>query len=201
MLGSLAALAGTLVIAADRTGMKVHGSAASRLPALSRLQLDMPTSGRFGAAWWTAGSAAAAVAAAEPALRPAAGAAAAAGGQAAGAAGQAAAAAQPAASLLGDGLIIFAALCYSGSTVRIPAWAVQQGVPSLHLALGKSACLAAVSAAALAVQAWHLAAVGRAAEELWPGWRQSAAGWGLIAWSALGPGALAAFLHVKVRLW
>ncbi len=94
--------------------------------------------------------------------------------------------------------MLFAALCYSASTVCIPAWAVRRRVPSLHLALGKSAFLAAVSAAALAAQAWQLAASGCAAEQLWPGWRQSAAGWALITWSALRPGALAAFLHVKV---
>lgn len=82
--------------------------------------------------------------------------------------------------------------------VRIPAWAVRRGVPPLHLAIGKSAFLAAGSAAALAAEAGHLAARGSAAAQLWPRWRCSPAGWALICWSALGPGALSAFLHVKV---
>ena len=185
MLGSLAALAGTLVIAADRTGMKAH------TPAAASPAVEPPSH---------VAAAAAAAAAGQEAWAAGAGAAAAAAAAAAASAASAASAGPtPAASLLGDGLIVCAALCYSASTVRIPAWAVHRGVPSLHLALGKSAFLAAVSFAALAVQAWHLAASGGAAGDLWPGWRRSVAGWALIAWSALGPGALAAFLHVKVR--
>ena len=82
--------------------------------------------------------------------------------------------------------------------VRIPAWTVRRGVPPLHLAIGKSAVLAAGSAAALAVEAGRLAAHGRATAQLWPCWRRSPAGWALICWSALGPGALSAFLHVQV---
>lgn len=143
LLGSALALVGTLVIAADRSGLP-HSN--SLHPAA------------FGAS--TAHS--------------------------------------PEASPLGDALIIFAALCYSAATVRIPAWAVRRAVPPLHLALGKSAFLATVSLAALGAEAAWLGATGRTLAGLWPGWRQ-AAGWACIGWSALGPGALSAFLHVKVR--
>ena len=193
MLGSLAALAGTLVIAADRAGLHIHSPTAGQWLALwGQPQLLDAFPGT--AAWSAAVADSAAANSAQDAanILPQAAAA------AAGTAGSASGAASPAAALLGDGLMLFAALCYSASTVRIPAWAVRRRVPSLHLALGKSAFLAAVSAAALAAQAWQLAASGCAAQQLWPGYRRSAAGWALIALSALGPGALAAFLHVKV---
>jgi drug/metabolite transporter (DMT)-like permease len=72
-------------------------------------------------------------------------------------------------------------------------WAVRHRVAPLHLALGKSAFLAAVSAAALGLA---MAAEGEPAAALWPGWRQPE-GWAIILWSAAGPGALAALLHVK----
>ena len=98
---------------------------------------------------------------------------------------------------LGDGLTLLAALCYSAACVRLPAWAVQRGVQPLQLALGKSAFLSIVALAALAVQASQLAAAGQPAAQLWPGWQQPQ-GWAIVLWAALGPGALASVLHVKV---
>ena len=109
----------------------------------------------------------------------------------------AATAAPAATSPVGDALMLFAALCYSASTVRIPVWAVRHSVASLQLALGKSAFLAAVSAAVLGLEAARVVAAGEPATALWPGWR-GWEGWAIISWSALGPGALAAVLHVKV---
>ncbi|EFN56827.1 hypothetical protein CHLNCDRAFT_144380 [Chlorella variabilis] len=108
----------------------------------------------------------------------------------------AATAAPAATSPVGDALMLFAALCYSASTVRIPVWAVRHSVASLQLALGKSAFLAAVSAAVLGLEAARVVAAGEPATALWPGWR-GWEGWAIISWSALGPGALAAVLHVK----
>ncbi|KAL4441445.1 hypothetical protein ABPG77_001949 [Micractinium sp. CCAP 211/92] len=104
--------------------------------------------------------------------------------------------AAPAPRPLGDALIVAAAACYSAATVRIPVWAVQRRVPPLQLALGKSAVLAAASCAALGLAAARGASRGQPLAALWPGWRQPQ-GWGLILWSALGPGALSTFLHIK----
>lgn len=99
---------------------------------------------------------------------------------------------------LGDALTLFAALCYSAATVRMPAWAVRRRVEPLQLALGKCAVLTAVALAALGVQAWQLAADGQSVVELWPGWLEPQ-GWAAVLWAALGPGALASVLHVKVK--
>lgn len=71
-------------------------------------------------------------------------------------------------------------------------------MPPLQLALGKSAVLAAASCAALGLAAARGASRGQPLAALWPGWRQPQ-GWGLILWSAMGPGALSTFLHIKVR--
>ncbi len=94
---------------------------------------------------------------------------------------------------LGDALTLLAALCYSAACVRLPAWAVQRGVRPLELALGKAAFLTAVALAALGFQI----ASGQPVAQLWPGW-QRPEGWALVLWAALGPGALASVLHVKV---
>lgn len=94
---------------------------------------------------------------------------------------------------LGDALTLLAALCYSAACVRLPAWAVQRGVQPLQLALGKATFLTAVAVAALGFQV----AAGQPAAQLWPGW-QRPEGWAIVLWAALGPGALASVLHVKV---
>jgi drug/metabolite transporter (DMT)-like permease len=169
-LGSLLALAGTLLITLDGTS----------LPAWLLSLLLEGAGGQLAVQPAAAAAAAVAVAGAAPG--------------AAAAAGEAAAAATAAAAApVGDALIIAAAFCYSAATVRIPVWAVRHRVPPLQLALGKSAFLAAVFAAALGLA---MAAEGEPAAALWPGWRQPK-GWAIILWSAAGPGALAALLHVK----
>ncbi|KAL4855369.1 hypothetical protein ACK3TF_004102 [Chlorella vulgaris] len=100
--------------------------------------------------------------------------------------------AAPPSSPLGDALVVAAALCYSAATVRIPAWAVRH----TQVALRKSAVLAAVSTAALVMEAARLMAPGATVSSLWPGWH-APAGWAIICWTAVGPGAMAAFLQVK----
>ena len=117
----------------------------------------------------------------------------AAGDAAAVAAAAAAGGAQPLLSW-GDASVLLGALCYSAATVRIPAY---RSVPPVRLALGKSATLAVVSVAVLAAEVGGLLLHGQPlAAALWPGWRDPAA-WAVILWSAVGPGALAAYLHVK----
>jgi hypothetical protein len=87
--------------------------------------------------------------------------------------------AAPPSSPLGDALVVAAALCYSAATVRIPAWAVRHTVLPLHLALGKSAVLAAVSTAALVMEAARMMAQEAPVSSLWPGWH-APAGWAII---------------------
>lgn len=115
-------------------------------------------------------------------------------------AGGEAAAAAAAALPLGDALTLLAALCYSAATVRIPVWAVQRRVTPLQIAVGKAVALTAVAAAGLAVEAAQAAGQGQPLAALWPGWQQPE-GWAILVWAALGPGALASVLHVKVRGW
>ncbi|KAL6771152.1 hypothetical protein ACKKBF_B34145 [Auxenochlorella protothecoides x Auxenochlorella symbiontica] len=89
----------------------------------------------------------------------------------------------------GDLLTLGAAAAYSAATVRIPVYA--RRVQPLQLALGKSLFLGAVSCAALGLQ------VQQHQAHLWHGWHDGWQGWAAIAWSASGPGALAAYLHVQ----
>ena len=49
-----------------------------------------------------------------------------------------------------------------------------------------------------AVAAVGMTANGDPLTDLWPGYASSPLSWGILVWSALGPGALAAFLHAKV---
>lgn len=113
------------------------------------------------------------------------------------AAGGEAAAVAAAALPLGDALTLLAALCYSAATVRIPVWAVRHRVSPLQIALGKAVALTAVAAAGLALEAAQAAGEGQSLAAFWPGWQQPE-GWAILAWAALGPGALASVLHVKV---
>lgn len=99
---------------------------------------------------------------------------------------------------LGDVFTLLAALSYSAATVRLPVWSVRYGVSPLQLSVGKCAVLAAVAAAAAGAQAGQLAAAGQSISSLWPGWHQLE-GWGVMLWAAVGPGALANVLLVKVR--
>ncbi len=65
-------------------------------------------------------------------------------------------------------------------------------------ALGKSAMLAVVSAALLSWEAASVALKGEPLTQLWPNPGDPVA-WAVVAYSAVGPGALAAYFHVKVR--
>ena len=99
---------------------------------------------------------------------------------------------------LGDVTTLGAALAYSLSTVRIPIYA--QRVRPLNLAFGKSVALAVTTSAALAFQvATTSGPDGPAAAlgTLWPACCAQPMVWGIIVWSALGPGAFSAYLHVK----
>jgi drug/metabolite transporter (DMT)-like permease len=97
----------------------------------------------------------------------------------------------------GDVLTLLAALCYSAATVRLPVWSVRRSVSPLELAAGKCAVLTAVAVAAAGVQAGQLTAAGHPISDLWPGWHRPE-GWGIMLWAAVGPGALANVLLVKV---
>jgi hypothetical protein len=94
----------------------------------------------------------------------------------------------------GDAVALLSALCYSFATVRLPVWVVRHRVKPLHLAIGKSAFLLVVGLVAAALQ---LANSGQSLLALWPGWQQPR-GWAIMLYAALGPGALASVLHVKV---
>lgn len=56
---------------------------------------------------------------------------------------------------------------------------------------------AGIALGTFGVAAAALAAEGAPLSDLWPGYDNPLA-WGIMIWSALGPGALAAFLHAKV---
>jgi drug/metabolite transporter (DMT)-like permease len=103
---------------------------------------------------------------------------------------------------VGDAATLGAALAYSLSTVRIPIYAAR--VAPLKLAFGKSIALAVTTSAALLIGL--LSSGGSGGEALlstatlasfWPGCCDQKLIFYLIAWSAVGPGALSAYLHVK----
>lgn len=104
---------------------------------------------------------------------------------------------------LGDAATLGAALAYSLSTVRIPVYAAR--VAPLRLAFGKSIALAVTTSAALLIGL--LSSGGPESGEalfstaslasFWPGCCDQKLVFYLIAWSAVGPGALSAYLHVK----
>lgn len=95
----------------------------------------------------------------------------------------------------GDAAILVAALFYSLATVRITGYA--RSLPPVRIAAGKSAVLAAVALATFLVAAAANLQQGHPVSEMWEGWANPVA-WVVLAWSAVGPGALAAYLHVKV---
>ena len=94
--------------------------------------------------------------------------------------------------IVGDLATLAAAFCYSMATVRIPQYA--QKVEPLKLALGKSLVLTTIAVIGVATQmsgvpwydVWPVLPHGNARQVI-----------GLIAWSAVGPGAVSAYLHVK----
>ena len=105
---------------------------------------------------------------------------------------------------VGDLTILASAFFYSLSTVRIPKYANK--MPPIQLAFGKSAVLAVVALVSLtsvilndaSTQGLSIQSIVDACYRLWPGasWNQTTA-FILLAWSASGPGALSAFLHIK----
>lgn len=90
-------------------------------------------------------------------------------------------------------MVLLSALFYSLTIVRTPVYA--KGTPAADLAAGKSLVMAGLGLAAAAASA---AAQGQPLESLWPGYGDPAS-WGVLAWLAVGPGALAAFCQVQVR--
>lgn len=69
---------------------------------------------------------------------------------------------------------------------------------ALQLVTGKSLVLSGLGIAALAAAAASAAAQGQGLESLWGGWHEPAS-WAALLWAGLGPGAMASYLHVKVR--
>lgn len=95
---------------------------------------------------------------------------------------------------IGDLETLFAALCYSMATVRIPAYA--QKVPALSLAFGKSAVLATFAFTSILYQ---LYVPGQGAIA-WPAFDFSGSSgfvWALLLWSGTGSGALGSYLMLK----
>jgi drug/metabolite transporter (DMT)-like permease len=106
---------------------------------------------------------------------------------------------------LGDAGTLGAALAYSLSTVRIPLYASR--VAPLKLAFGKSIALAVTTSTALLIGLVASSSSGGGGGDalfssasftsFWPGCCDQKLAFYLIAWSAVGPGALSAYLHVK----
>lgn len=97
----------------------------------------------------------------------------------------------------GDLTTLGAAFCYSMATVRLPNYA--QRVSALHLAFGKSLALATVSSLALVVTSVSTGSQTGASllSGLWPGCCSDPRVLSILVWSAVGPGAVSAYLHVK----
>lgn len=69
----------------------------------------------------------------------------------------------------------------------------------LRLAGAKSVVLCSAALATFGLAAWSAQQGGEPLSSLWPGASSSPGAWAVLLWSAAGPGALAAFLHAKVR--
>ncbi|CAL5219340.1 g1154 [Coccomyxa viridis] len=94
----------------------------------------------------------------------------------------------------GDACVLAAAFFYSLATVRLSRLA--PSVPSLPLATAKSLALAGVSLIWLGASALNNMRTPQGPALLWRGYREPAA-WIALVWSALGPGALAAYLQTQ----
>lgn len=94
----------------------------------------------------------------------------------------------------GDAAILCAALFYSLATVRLSSYA--RLVTPVKLAAAKSLVLGSAAVLTAGATVWSMQGD---VEQLWPGWNSPGAGvpWAVLAWSAVGPGALAAFLHAR----
>lgn len=95
----------------------------------------------------------------------------------------------------GDVAILASAFFFSLATVRLGKYA--RRIPSVELAAAKSVVLGTAAVATFGVAAGALLAAGEPLTDLWPGWTNPVS-WSIMVWSALGPGAAAAFLHAKV---
>ncbi|CAK0743539.1 hypothetical protein CVIRNUC_001478 [Coccomyxa viridis] len=98
------------------------------------------------------------------------------------------------AAIGGDACVLAAAFFYSLATVRLSRLAV--AVPSLSLATAKSLALAAASLVWLGAAALSNMQTPQGPALLWQGYQEPAA-WLALVWSALGPGALAAYLQTQ----
>lgn len=95
----------------------------------------------------------------------------------------------------GDAAIVLAAFFFSLATVRINGFT--KSLPSMQIAAGKSLVLGALAVAYLLYTASITTLEGRPLTSLWEGWANPVA-WGALVWSAVGPGAIASYFHVKV---
>ncbi len=98
----------------------------------------------------------------------------------------------------GDVAILIAAFFYSLAIVRLGAYA--RVIPAVELSAAKSTVLAGAAVGTFLVAAATMTAAGEPLSDLWPGWQSSPVAWAVLCYAALGPGALAAFLHAKVGL-
>ncbi|KAK9908711.1 hypothetical protein WJX75_001852 [Coccomyxa subellipsoidea] len=94
----------------------------------------------------------------------------------------------------GDVCILVAAFFYSLATVRLSRLAAN--VSSLELATSKSLALAIISLGWVGISAAHHVASHESLVSLWEGYADPGA-WLVLLWSALGPGALAAYLQTR----
>jgi hypothetical protein len=96
----------------------------------------------------------------------------------------------------GDAAILSSAFFFSLATVRLGTYA--RRIKSVELAAAKSVVLGLAAFATFLIASGSMLAAGDPISDLWPGYTNPVA-WGVMIYSALGPGALAAFLHAKVR--
>ncbi|CAL8460827.1 g358 [Coccomyxa elongata] len=94
----------------------------------------------------------------------------------------------------GDACILAAAFFYSLATVRLSRLAAN--VSSLELAASKSLALATISLGWIGISAANQVVSHESLVALWEGYADPAA-WLVLLWSALGPGALAAYLQTR----
>ena len=86
----------------------------------------------------------------------------------------------------GDAAILSAAFFFSLATVRLGTYA--RHIPSVELAAAKSVVLGTAAVATFGLAAASMLAAGDPLTDLWPGFDNPLA-WGILVYSALGPGA------------
>ena len=94
----------------------------------------------------------------------------------------------------GDAAVLSAAFFFSLAMVRLGTYA--RRIPSVELAAAKSVVLGGVALITFVFAAASMAAAGDPITDLWPGY-DNPLSWAVMVYCALGPGALAAFLHAK----